>query len=124
MSALSRFRSWLVSVEFAVTATSVVVALVAGGALAFSHATVERDAFAVVILAGIAVPNVYTDSWMETVDTRLAGVAWVLAACAAVVACYLLVATGVRSVAGEPAGSATGIVLAWLGALLVSRAAT
>lgn len=123
MSPLSRFRSWLVSVEFAVTATSVVVALAVGGVV-FSRAPVERDAFAAVMLAGVAVPNVYTDSWMETVDTHLAGVAWALAACAAVVACYLLVATGVRSVAGEPAGTVTGFVLTWLLALVVSRAAT
>ncbi|NIB99173.1 hypothetical protein [Halobacterium sp. R2-5] len=124
MSALSRFRSWLVSVEFAVTATAVVVALAAGGALAFSHVAVERDAFAVVMLAGVAVPNVYTDSWMETVDSHLAGVAWALAACVVVVACYLLVATAVRSVAGEPAGTVTGFVLTWLLALVASRTAT
>ncbi|MCG1002711.1 MULTISPECIES: hypothetical protein [Halobacterium] len=124
MSALTRFRAWLVSVEFAVTATSVVAALVGGGALAFSHVAVERDALAVVMLAGVAVPNVYEDSWTDVVDSHLAGVAWALAACVAVVACYLLVATGVRFVAGGPAGTAIGFVVTWVLALVASRAAT
>lgn len=123
MSALSRFRSWLGSVEFAVTAASVAVAL-AAVSLAFSHVPGERDAFALVILTGVAVPNVYADSWTERLDSRLAGVAWALAACGAVGACYLLVSTGVRAVAGEPAGTVVGFAGTWLGGLVVSRAAT
>ncbi|GAA0282468.1 hypothetical protein [Halobacterium noricense] len=123
MSALSRFRSWLGSVEFAVTATSVVVAL-AAVSLVFSHVPGERDAFALVILAGVAVPNIYADSWTERLDSRLAGVAWALLACGVVVVCYLLVSTGVRAVAGETAATVTGFVVTWLLGLVASRAAT
>ncbi|MCD2202474.1 hypothetical protein [Halobacterium sp. KA-6] len=123
MSALSRFRSWLGSVDFAVTTTSVVVAL-AGVSLVFSHVPGERDAFALVILAGVAVPNIYADSWTERLDSRLAGVAWALAACGAVGACYLLVATVVRAVAGETAATVTGLVVTWLLGLVASRAMT
>lgn len=123
MNALSRFRSWLGSVEFAVTATAVAAAL-ALGLLASTRVAVEEDVFAVVLLAGVSVPNVYTDSWEAVVDTRLAGVAWALVACVLAVACYLLVATGVRSVAGEPVGTVVGLVGTWLGGLLASRALT
>ena len=123
MRALSRFRSWLGSVEFAVTATSVVVAL-AAVSLVFSHVPAERDAFALVILTGVTVPNVYADSWTEHLESRLAGVAWALLACGAVGACYLLASTVVRGVAGEPAGTVVGLVGTWLLALLGSRAVT
>lgn len=123
MSALSRFRSWLGSVEFAVTVTSVVVAL-AAVSLVFSHVPGERDAFALVILTGVAVPNIYADSWTERLDSRLAGVAWALTACGAVGACYLLVSTVVRAVAGETTATVTGLVATWLLGLVASRATT
>lgn len=123
MSVLARFRAWLVSVEFAVTATSVVVGLVAG-ALAFAATSETTDAYFVVILAAVAVPNIYADAWTERLDSRLAGVAWALLACLAVVACFLLVAAGLRTVAGETTATATGFVVAWLLGLVASRAAT
>lgn len=123
MSVLARFRAWLGSVEFAVTATSVVVALVVG-ALVFAATPETTDAYFVVILAGVAVPNIYADSWTERLDSRLAGVAWALLACLVVVACFLLVAASVRTVAGETAATVTGFVVAWLLGLFASRAAT
>ncbi|MGB9963426.1 hypothetical protein [Halobacterium sp. CBA1126] len=122
MGVLSRFRAWLASVEFAVTATAVALALAGGGAF-LALGPESSDAYFVLFLAGVTVPNVYADSWTDVLDSRLAGVAWTIGACVAVVACYLVVAAGLRLVAGETVATVASFVGTWLLALLGSRAA-
>ncbi|MFB6071499.1 MAG: hypothetical protein ABEJ88_00865 [Halobacterium sp.] len=121
MSLLGRFRSWVESVEFAVTAACVVVALLAGMAV-FQWFPAGYDGYFVIILAGVAVPGFYRDQWGDPYEDRLRGVAWGAAAALAVVAVYLGLATALRTVAGDPVASGLAFVLAWILGMFGARA--
>lgn len=122
MSSLeARFRAWLASVEFAVTATAVVVALGAG-LLVFEVAAGSDDGFFAVLLAGVAVPNIYDQQWEAGFERRLAGVVWAAVASVALVACYLAFATGLRAFVGDTTATITAFVTAWFLGIFAARA--
>ena len=120
-SAGSRFRAWVESVEFAVTAAAVAVAL-AVGLLVFETLGDSNHGFFVVILAGVGVPNIYDQQWERPFDRRLVGAAWAVVTSLALVACYLAFATGLRTVVGETAATITAFVTAWFLGIVGARA--
>ncbi|WP_336037003.1 hypothetical protein [Halobacterium yunchengense] len=119
-SLTGRFRAWLASVEFAVTATAVALAL-AAGALAFRHSPDAADGYFVVLLVGVGVPNVYENYREPPLDGRLAGVAWAVAATVFVVACYLAVAAALRAVTAGFLPRAAAFAAAWVLAISATR---
>lgn len=124
MSSLGeRFRAWLGSVQFAVTATAIAVAL-AAGLLVAEQTPSGSDPLFVVMLTGIAVPNIYDEQWELGFERRLAGVAWAAVAALGIAACYLAFATGLRTVVGETTASITAFVTAWFLGIVVARAAS
>lgn len=124
MSSVStRFRAWLGSVEFAVTATAIVVAL-AVGVLVFESVAESNDAIFAVLLAGVAVPNIFDEQWGIELGNRLVGVAWGALASLAIIACYLAVVTGFRDVLDGSVASIGAFVVAWFLGIFVARAAT
>lgn len=120
-SLVGRFRAWVASVEFAVTATSVVVAL-AAGAVAFEAAADSVDGYFVILLAGVVAPGIYENQWPHEYDRRLLGVAWAVGACLALLTCYVLVATALRSVLDGFAPPAAAFATAWLLGIVAARA--
>lgn len=116
----TRFRTWVASVEFAVTATSIVVALLAS-LLVAAQAASDADTLFVVMLAGITAPNLYDQQWSPGLDSRLAGVAWGLAASLALVACFLALSAGLRAVAEPTVASVVAFVAAWLAGVAGAR---
>ncbi|WP_232701415.1 hypothetical protein [Halobacterium wangiae] len=121
MSSLAgRFRSWLGSVEFAVTATAVVVGL-AAMVLAFEMGGDSTDGYFVLLLAGVAAPSIYETQWPRAYERRAAGVAWALVASLALVACYALVVTGLRVFVDGLVPSAAAFVVAWLLGIAAAR---
>lgn len=120
-SATTRFRAWLASVEFAVTATAVVVAL-GVGLFVFGRMPDSNDGIFAVLLAGVAVPNIYDQQWETVFERRLVGVAWAAVASLVIVACYLAFATGLRAVVGDTAANITAFVTAWLLGIVGARA--
>lgn len=121
MSSLAaRFRAWLGSTEFAVTATAVVVALGAGQ-VAFTTSAEPADGYFVVLLAGIGVPSIYENQWPVDYDSRVVGVAWALGACAAVLACYVVVSTALSAVLDGVVPSAVAFATAWLLGVMVAQ---
>jgi hypothetical protein len=120
-SLVARFGAWLRSVEFAVTATSVVVALIAGQvAFTVSHET--TDGFFVILLAGVAVPGIYETNWPTAYDRRLVGAAWAVGACVAVLACYVVVLAALSLVLDGVAPSAAAFATAWLLGIMAAGA--
>lgn len=124
MSSVStRFRAWLGSVEFAVITTSIVVAL-AVGLLVFESLAESNDAIFAILLAGVAVPNIFDEQWGTELENRLVGVAWGVLASLAIVACYLALVTGFRSVVDGSAANIAAFVVAWFLGIIVARAAS
>jgi len=120
-SLVARFGAWLRSVEFAVTATSVVVALIAGQvAFTVSHET--TDGFFVILLAGVAVPGIYETNWPTAYDRRLVGAAWAVGACVAVLACYVVVLAALSLVLDGVTPSAAAFATAWLLGIMAAGA--
>lgn len=120
-SLVGRFRAWVASVEFAVTATSVAVALGAG-AVAFETAAADSvDGYFVILLAGVGAPGIYENQWPQEYDRRLLGVAWAVGACLALLTCYVLVATALRSVLDGFAPAAAAFATAWLLGIVAAR---
>lgn len=119
-SLVGRFRRWAASVEFAVTATAVAAALVAAP-LAFEYGG-SVDGYFVLLLAGVAVPSVYENQWPTGYDGRVAGAAWALAASAAVVACYGVLAAGLQALATGFLPKAVAFATTWVLSILAAGA--
>jgi hypothetical protein len=119
-SPVARFRAWLGSGEFAVTATAVVVALAAGN-VAFTTSAQPADGYFVILLAGIAVPSIYENQWPFDYDSRVVAVAWALGACAALLACYVLVSTALAVALNGILPSAAAFATAWLLGIMVAQ---
>ena len=115
-----RFRSWLGSVEFAVSAAAIVVALVSM-LFAFQLWDGSVDGYFVVLLAGVTAPSIYENQWPRAYERRVVGVAWALGAAIALVACYVLVATALKSFFDGFASSAAAFVVAWLLGIVAAR---
>ncbi|MFC3478876.1 hypothetical protein [Halobacterium litoreum] len=122
-SLVARFRAWLGSTEFAVTATAVVAALVAGFAL-FERAPDANDGYFAVFLAGIAVPSIYREQWDGAFDSRALAVLWSAVACALAVGAYLVLVAVFDGVAGGSVPSVLAFVVTWVLGLFVARVAT
>ncbi|AHG05238.1 hypothetical protein HALDL1_07820 [Halobacterium sp. DL1] len=115
-----RFRSWLTSVEFAVTTGAIAVALVAG-AVAFETWGDSVDAYFVVLLAGVGVPNIYENQWPRAYERRVVGVAWALVTSLALVACYLFLANGLRAFLDGFVPGAVAFAVSWLLGIYAAR---
>jgi hypothetical protein len=116
----ARFRTWLGSAEFAVTATAIVVALAAGN-VAFTMSGQSADGYFVILLAGIAAPSIYENQWPFDYDSRVVAVAWALGACAALLACYALVSTALAAVLNGILPSAAAFATTWLLGIMVAQ---
>jgi hypothetical protein len=119
MSLAARFRAYLGSAEFAVSATAIVVAL-AAGAVAFETLPGEVNGYFVVLLAGIGVPSIYENQWPVDYENRTAAVAWALGACVALLATYVVLATALATVLGDFPASAVAFAAAWLLGVVVA----
>ena len=119
-SLVGRLRSWLGSVEFAVSAAAIVVAL-ASMLFAFQLWDGSMDGYFVVLLAGVTAPSIYEDQWPRAYERRVVGVAWALGAAIALVACYVLLATGLKSFLDGFAPSAAAFAVTWLLGIIAAR---
>ncbi|MFB6268909.1 MAG: hypothetical protein ABEH83_03135 [Halobacterium sp.] len=123
MSSLTgRFRRWLTSTEFVVTAVSVVVAL-AVGMTAFEVVGDTVDGYFVILLAGVAAPGIYENYWPTDYDRRLVGAAWALAACAGLLAAYAAVFLALDAVLDGFAPRAAAFAASWLLGIAAANAA-
>lgn len=120
-SLVARFGAWLRSVEFAVTATGVAVALIAGQ-IAFTTSHEPTDGFFMMLLAGVAVPGIYETNWPTAYDRRLVGAAWAVGACVALLVCYVLVVAALSLVLGGVVPSAAAFATAWLLGIMAAGA--
>jgi len=123
MTLVDRFRAYLGSDDFAVTAGAVAVAL-AAGAVAFETLPGETDGYFVVLLAGVAVPGIARDQWQRPFASRGRAVLWGAAAAAAVSLAYAGVATAMRLVAGGTVASALAFVAVWILGTFAARTIT
>jgi len=123
MSLLGRFRTWSASAEFAVTATAIVAALVAGLAL-FERAPDANDGYFAVFLAGIAVPNIYREQWGVPFENRAVAVLWSAVACALLVGAYLVFVAVFDGVASGSVPSVLAFVVTWVLGLFGARVAS
>lgn len=122
-SLVARFRAYLGSVEFTVTATAVVAALVSGAVL-FERAPDANDGYFAVFLAGIAVPSIYREQWRGEFDSYAFAVLWTVVACALAVGAYVLLVAIFGDVAGGSVPSILAFVVTWILGLSVARTLT
>jgi hypothetical protein len=123
MTLVERFRAYLGSDDFAVTAGAVAVALAAGAA-AFETLPGETDGYFVVLLAGVAVPGIARDQWQRPFTSRGRAVLWGAVGAAAVSLAYAGVATAMRLVAGGTVASALAFVATWILGTFAARIIT
>jgi hypothetical protein len=119
-SLVGRLRSWVNSVEFAVTGAAIAVAL-ASMPFAFQLWEGSVDGYFVVILAGVTAPSIYENQWPRAYERRLVGAAWAVGAAVALVACYVLVAGTFKTVLGGVAPSAAAFAVSWFLGMVAAR---
>lgn len=110
---VGRFRAWLLSVEFVVTAVSVVLAL-AAGAVSFEMTGNSADGYFVILLAGVAAPGIYENQWPRDYDSRLSGVVWAVAACLGLFSVFAVVSLALGAVFSGFVPRAGAFATAWL----------
>jgi uncharacterized membrane protein len=120
-SLLARFRSWLVSVQFAVTAGAVAVAVVAAGAV-IELAPGTNDGLYVLFIAGVAAPGIYEEFWPTEYDRRAIGFAFGAVAGLVLAVAYLALATALRAAVADPVASIAAFVATWLAGIIAARA--
>ncbi|MDH5020905.1 hypothetical protein [Halobacterium rubrum] len=113
MTLRERFRAYLGSADFVVSATAIVVALAAGAA-AFEQLSGGSDGYFVVLLAGIGVPSIYENQWPADHDSRAAAVAWTLGACLVLLTTYVVLTTALTALLDDFVSSAVAFATAWL----------
>jgi hypothetical protein len=123
MSLAERFRAYLASADFAVTAGAVVVALVAG-AVAFETLPADTDGYFVVLLAGVAVPGFAREQWQRPFDSRLQAAAWGAGAAVIVSLAYAMLATLLRVVAGDTVATILAFAATWILGQFAARTLT